>query len=86
MTMYSCEVIPFPSTRRVRQIKNLARLMAGYGAAGAERTLRHQLERQAEIMLRKGIAPEVVKREVQGFEVAVRAQLWAIVMQGGDAA
>lgn len=84
--MMKCQIIPFPSTHRIGVIRNLARAMASYSETGAERTLAMQLERQHEAMLRKGIAPEIVQRELRAFELAIRAQLWAIVMQGGDAA
>jgi hypothetical protein len=67
-------------------IRNLARLMATYSTTGAERTLAMQLDRQHEAMLRKGIPPEIVARELRALESAVRAWLWTIVMQGGDAA
>jgi hypothetical protein len=32
---------------------------------------------------RRGIAPEVAAREVRSLELAIRARLWVIVMQGG---
>jgi hypothetical protein len=35
-------------------------------------------------MLRRGLAPAVVAREVRSLEAAIRARLWAVVMHGGD--
>jgi hypothetical protein len=84
--MTACQIVPFPSVRRIGYIRKLARLMAHYSADGGERTLNAQLNAQYTAMLRRGLPPEVVERELRAFELAVRAQLWAIVMQGGDAA
>ena len=84
--MTACQIVLFPSVRRIGYIRKLARLMAQYSADGGERTLNAQLNAQYTAMLRRGLPPEVVERELRAFELAVRAQLWAIVMQGGDAA
>jgi hypothetical protein len=37
-------------------------------------------------MLRKGIRPDVARREVRSLEMAIRTKLWAIVMQGDGVA
>jgi hypothetical protein len=37
-------------------------------------------------MLRRGLSPEVVAKEIRSLELAVRARLWMLVMQGGDVA
>jgi hypothetical protein len=44
------------------------------------------LNAQYTAMLRRDLPPEVIERELRSLELAVRAQLWTIVMQGGDAA
>jgi hypothetical protein len=81
------KIVVFPSTRRVGAIGGLARRMASYSQEGAERTLAKQLSQQRDALIRKGITPEVATREVRSFELAVRAQLWGIIMRGdGDAA
>jgi hypothetical protein len=80
------EIIPFPTARRIGFVRNMARVLATYSAQGAERTLRAQLNATRNAMLRKGIRPDVAGREVRSLELAIRAKLWAIVMQGGDAA
>ena len=67
-------------------IRKLARLMARYRPEAAERTLNAHLNAQYAAMLRRGLSPEVVERELRALELAVRAKLWVIVMQGGDAA
>jgi hypothetical protein len=83
--MMACQIVPFPSVRRIGYIRKVARLMAQYSANGGERTLNAQLNAQYTAMLRRGLPPEVVERELRALELAVRAQ-GTIVMQGGDAA
>jgi hypothetical protein len=78
------EIVPFPAVRRVGLIRNMARLLATYNADAAERTLRTRLDATRDAMLRRGLAPTVVAREVRSLEVAIRARLWAVVMHGGD--
>ena len=80
------EIVPFPAVRRAGFIRNMARVLATYSGDGAERTLQARLNATREAMLRKGIRPDVAGREVRSLELAIRAKLWAIVMQGGDAA
>jgi len=41
---------------------------------------------QRTALLRRGLPPNVVEREMRALELAVRAELWAVVMRGGDAA
>jgi Family of unknown function (DUF6074) len=84
--MRTCQIIPFPSTHRVGHIRKMARLLASYRPDAAERTLAARLNAQYGAMLRRGIAPEIIERELRSLELAIRAQLWAIVMRGGDAA
>jgi hypothetical protein len=80
------EIIPFPATRRVGFIRNVARVLASYSADAAETALSARLGTQHDALLRKGITPDVAAREVRSLELAIRARLWVIVMQGGDAA
>jgi hypothetical protein len=51
-----------------------------------EKHLAHQLQIQAETMARRGIAAEIINRELRGLESAIRAELWHVVMSGGGAA
>lgn len=82
----TAEVVPYPSTRRVGLIRKLARLMARYSADAGDRTLAARLDVQRTALLRRGLPPNVVEREMRALELAVRAELWAVVMRGGDAA
>jgi hypothetical protein len=84
--MSACQIVPFPSVRRVAYVRNLANMMVHYRPEAAERTLAAQLNAQRAAMLRRGLTPDVVERELRALELAVRARLWTIVMQGGDVA
>jgi hypothetical protein len=82
----AAEIVPFPAARRIGFIRNVAALMLSYRPDAAERTLRARLDATRSAMLRRGLAPQTVEREVRALELAIRARLWTIVMQGGDAA
>jgi Family of unknown function (DUF6074) len=84
--METAEVLPFPATRRVGFIRKMAAVLATYSREGAEKTLAVRLDTARSVMLRKGIAPDVVEREVRALELAIRARLCVVVMQGGDVA
>jgi hypothetical protein len=79
------EIVPFPAVRRVGFIRNMARVMATYRADAAERTLQARLDATRTAMLRKGIRPDVVGREVRSLEMAIRAKLRTVVTQNGVA-
>jgi hypothetical protein len=80
------KIVPFPAARRVGFIRNMAALMASYRPDAAERTLDVRLDQTRSAMLRRGLGADVVEREVRSLELAIRARLWTIVMQGGDVA
>lgn len=80
------ELILFPSARRTGVIMRLAKMMARYNPDGAERALAERLRDSYGSLIRKGFTPEVAAREMRSFELAVRAQLWGIIVRGGDAA
>jgi Family of unknown function (DUF6074) len=82
----AAEIVPFPAARRAGHVRSMARLLLSYSPEGAERTLAANLTRQRATLLRHGLAPEVVDREIRALELAIRTRLWVIVMQGGDAA
>ena len=82
----SSEIVPFPAVRRIGFIRNMVALMLSYRPDAAERTLQARLDATRSAMLRRGLPSEVVEREIRSLELAIRAKLWTIVMQGGDAA
>ena len=78
------EIIPFPSIRRVG-IRRRAATLLSYSERGAERTLAAQLKAQRMAMLRKGIAPDAVEKDLRALEMAIRAEMWRME-RSGDAA
>lgn len=81
----SADIVPFPAARRIGFIRKMARLMASYRPDAGERALQVRLDAIRSAMLRRGLRPDVVAREIRSLEFAIRARLWVIVM-GGDAA
>jgi Family of unknown function (DUF6074) len=81
-----CVILPFPTVRRVGLIKNLAWQLATYGPEAGERVFARQLEQQRASMVRRGLPSDVIDRELQALETAVRAMRWQITLFGGDAA
>ena len=84
----TAKIVPFPSTRRVGLIRALVKEMARYRPDAAERALAGRLEVQWRSMLSRGLTEEVVERELQLLELAVRARLRDVMRsgRGGDAA
>jgi hypothetical protein len=80
------EIVPFPAARRVAFIRKHAARMAALAPVPAEKHLMQQLTVQRDTMLRRGIAPEVVEREITTLASAIRAALWRVVLTPGGAA
>jgi hypothetical protein len=85
MLQLRCEVIPFPLTRRVI-VQRLARELYAYRRETAERRLVDHLNCQKRVLRRQGVPPDLVERQIQSFERAVRDALWQLTLYGGDAA
>ncbi|GGC70776.1 DUF6074 family protein [Chelatococcus reniformis] len=80
------EIIPFPRTRNRRFILKHAGNIAGMSAAQGEKYLANTvLKVQRETMLRRGVGSPVVEQEMRALELAIRAALWRVVMEGGAA-
>lgn len=79
------EVVPFPMARRRAYVARQAAHIATMNDLSGERYLRKQVEMQADVMARRGVAPEVIARECATLRTAVRGALWVLVMQGGTA-
>jgi hypothetical protein len=82
----TAKIVPFPAARRIGFIRNMADLMLSYRPEAAERSLAGRLDQTRSAMLRRGLSSDVVEREMRSLELAIRARLWMIVMQGGDVA
>lgn len=79
-------VVPFPASRRQRFIARQAERAAELNPDAGERHIKQQVEIQTRAMLRKGIDPAVIDREMQCFEAAIRRALWDAVMGGPKSA
>jgi hypothetical protein len=71
----SALILPFPYVRRSRFIRRHALHLASCHPVAAERYLAHQLQIQRETMARRGIPPELIKREQHSLEQAIRTEL-----------
>jgi hypothetical protein len=80
------EILAFPLARRRALIRKQAAWFGEQTARGAERNLGRQLEVQADALLRKGVDPDQVAREIAALEGAIRAEVWRLVLTPGGAA
>jgi hypothetical protein len=80
------EIIPYPLARRCAFIDRHARMIASMRAEAGERYLRRQLLIQFDTLERKGVACDVIEREVLALGSAIRAALWKAVLTPGDSA
>jgi hypothetical protein len=78
--MKPASVVPFPQVRRRRFIVKTAARLASLAPRTAERILAATLQQQSATMVRKGIAADLVERECQALEAAIRAALWHAVL------
>ena len=79
-------VLPFPRVRHRPFVAKHASNVAAMGETAGERYLGQQLQVQRQTMLKRGIAPDVVDKEVKALELGIRAALWRIVLTPGGAA
>jgi hypothetical protein len=80
-TQVSAAVLVFPITRRGDQVRALAAQMAARPRDQAERHLAFQLRRKFHGLRRKRIPDDTARREIRSFELAVRVELWRLVMR-----
>lgn len=73
----SATVLPFPLARRAALVARQAHYLAGMRPRAAEHNLFRQLQQQREALLRRGVDPNTVEREVRELEAAIRAALVA---------
>ena len=70
------QVLPFPLARRRDLVRRQASFYTDQRPYAAETNLARQLQVQADTLLRKGVAPEVVAAEVECLKGAIRAEVW----------
>lgn len=75
----SAEMVPFPLNRRASFVARLAGQVAARPADAGELHLLQQLERQRDVLARKGIPKKAIDRELRALSAAVRAELWQLI-------
>ena len=73
-------ILLFPMERRRALVEKLAQQMLARCPAAADKHLAIQLRRQGNVMQRRGLSEPVIDAQLRGFEVAVRTELWRLVM------
>jgi len=77
------QMIPFPLARRRDFVSGLAGQVASRTAAAGDLHLLQQLDRQRDVLARKGIPKAAIERELSSLSSAVRAELWRLLLGSG---
>jgi|SRR6516162_9729377 hypothetical protein len=72
--------VPFPLSHRRPLVAGLAAQMVAREAADSEAYLKHQLQWWKGNLRRRGVDDRMIERELRALELAVRAQLWRLVL------
>ena len=78
-------VFPFPLARRRSMIARQSRYAAELNPDAAERFIRQQLKIQGDNMRRRGIAEDLIARELECMDAAIRRELLQASLSMGDA-
>ena len=83
----SAAVVPFPIARRRDFIVRQAQYALSLKPQKGEEHIARQVQCQAQAMRRRGVAEDLVGRELNSMAAAIRAVMWQVVMQtpGGAA-
>jgi hypothetical protein len=73
------KMIPFPLNRRRSFVARLAAQVAARPAEAGELHLLQQLDRQRDVLARKGVPEKAIERELHALSAAVRAELWQLI-------
>ena len=73
-------VIPFPLARRHSLVRNLALAVARRSCSAGERYLKSKLRRYIDNLHYECLCDLAVEREVRALELAVRAELWNLIL------
>jgi hypothetical protein len=60
--------------------------MAELSPATAEKHLAAQLDVQRATMVRRGIVPDLIEKQLRALECAIRTELWRVMLTPGGAA
>jgi hypothetical protein len=80
------QILPFPIARRWAFVFKQAEHAALMHPDAGERYVLRQLKLQADTLRRKGVAEDLIQRELGCLETAIRAALWKAVNTPGGAA
>jgi hypothetical protein len=72
----SATVFPFPLVRRRDFVLRNAARMAEASPTTADKLLVHAIGVQVETMVRRGVASNLIAREAQALENAIRSEMW----------
>lgn len=67
MPTASCEIIPFPTSRRVGKIRRTAQVLSEKNGKGADHYWRQVIDGMRSQMRAAGLPDEVIERELEDF-------------------
>ncbi len=76
----SAAIVPFPIARRHKFIERQANRVAGMARDAGERHIQTLRKVQTDVLRRKGVGDEMIARELQHMENAIRNALWCGVL------
>lgn len=76
------QVIPFPLTRRGVYIANQAHHALCLRPESGERHIQRQVQMQADVLRRKGVAEHLIEREIRCLETAFRVAMQRLLTGG----
>ena len=82
----AASIIPFPSVRRLGQVRRTAAAMVKADPKWSEAHLRQQLQNLAQRLRGAGVDEERVSDEVVAFESAIRAEVCRFLFSPGGVA
>jgi hypothetical protein len=72
-------VVPFPLARRTAMIQRQADYALCLKPVKAEQHIQRQLQTQADLLRRRGIADDTIARELASMESAIRTAMWHLM-------
>lgn len=82
----TAEVLPFPLARRLDLIHRQADYALCLRPEKAEQHIQRQLQCQRDALRRRGVAENIVAREIRDMEAAIRAAMWHLTFETPDEA
>lgn len=76
----TAEVIPFPAARRVDLVRSVVRRALELPPHAGEKHIQRSIDLQAIVMRRKGIPEDLIAKESEALEGAIRRLVWDSVM------